>query len=71
MDNIETIEMIQANEVEQSYSTVGCAIKDLLKCTWMVHVRYVFKEGNKVADGLTKNDVLKTFGKTYLHAITG
>ncbi|KAH1046621.1 hypothetical protein J1N35_037405 [Gossypium stocksii] len=51
MDSTEAVEVIQANENEQLFSTVGCAIKDFLKCSWMVCVRHVFSEGNNVVDG--------------------
>lgn len=48
----EAIQAIQANGKEQHCSAVICTIKDLLQCDWTIPLTHVFREGNKVEDGL-------------------
>lgn len=71
MDSVKIIEVIQANENEQLFSTVKRAIKDFLKRSWMICVRHKFREGNEVVNVFVKMTFSISFGKSYLHAITG
>lgn len=42
------------NSTKQYHSTVLRAIKDILQLDWMIQIKHVFKEGNKVANGLAR-----------------
>ncbi|KAH1089634.1 hypothetical protein J1N35_016891 [Gossypium stocksii] len=52
LDNTETIQTILKNIVDQHYSVMTLAIKNMLQFLWMFKVTRTFVEGNKIADGL-------------------
>ncbi|KAH1038082.1 hypothetical protein J1N35_039825 [Gossypium stocksii] len=52
MDSVAAIQLIQTFSIEHNHSTVLQAIKGLLQLSWTVQITHVFREGNKVVDGL-------------------
>lgn len=54
---------IQEMESEHYGSTVTNFIKSFLKRDWIVHLRHVLREGNKIIDGLTKTTFSRPLGR--------
>lgn len=52
IDSMTANQMIQDESIEFHHSAVLRAIKEIIQCLWMIRVTHVFKEGNRVADGL-------------------
>lgn len=57
--------VIQEFEKEQRGSSVICTIKEILQHDWTIHLIHVFREGNKVTNGLTK----MTFSRSLCNVI--
>ncbi|KAH1039205.1 hypothetical protein J1N35_040948, partial [Gossypium stocksii] len=49
--------------LHQQYSTVSQAIKNLLQLPWMVRIEHIFREGNRVVDGLASMSFSRPFGR--------
>ncbi|MFQ6670886.1 hypothetical protein Gotur_035609 [Gossypium turneri] len=52
MDSTVAIHLIQATSIEHHHLVVSQAIKDLFQLYWMVRVTHVFREGNRIVNGL-------------------
>lgn len=63
MDSTEVIYLIQINSTEQHHSMVLRAIKDDLQLDWMIQTKHVFRERNKVVDGLAWMASSRSLGK--------
>lgn len=51
---IKVIKVIWANENEQFFLVVEHTIKDLLKRSWIICIKHVFREGHNTGEELTK-----------------
>ncbi|KAH1047675.1 hypothetical protein J1N35_038459 [Gossypium stocksii] len=59
----ETIQAIQEAVKEQHGFSVICSIKELLQRDWTICFIHIFKEANKVVDGLAKMTFSRPLGK--------
>ena len=55
MDSLLTVEWVRTEDPkENKHANVIMECQDLLKGSWNTEINHVFREGNKVADGLEK-----------------